>query len=436
MTRFHRLARPTALAERDGHMELPPRRVDSAEGPARCDYCIVTETFPPEINGAAMTLGRLAQGLRARGHGVSIVRPRRADLDGRHPVGEPPQMLVPGAPVPGYRGVRVGWPACRRLQARWRARRPDAVYVATPGPLGWAAVRAARRLGIPVFSGFHTNFPGYARHYRAGWLTRSIVVWLRSFHNRTRGTLVPSADLLARLREAGFENLALLGRGVDHDLFSPARRQATLRARWGVSSEGLAALYVGRIAAEKNVGLAIEAYRAMQWMGPVERLVVVGDGPLRAALERAHPDVLFCGTQTGLALAEHYASADVFLFPSETETFGNVVLEAMASGLVVVAYDYAAAHAHLRPSEAGMVVPYGDAPAFVEAAVAVGLTTPSSLAHMRELARAHACWLDWDAVVGRFEAFLAGVGAALEPVTSRQGPRIGGAAVRAGAGAI
>jgi glycosyltransferase involved in cell wall biosynthesis len=431
---LHSLARPEAVARPDVDASIP--RAESTETPVRRDYCIVTETYPPEINGAAMTLGRLAQGLRARGHAVSIVRPRRPEIDGRDGVEELWEMLVPGAPVPGYRGVRMGWPAWRRLEGRWRARRPDAVYVATPGPLGWAAVRAARRLGLPVFSGFHTNFPGYARHYRAGWLTRSVAAGLRSFHNRTRGTLVPSADLLARLREAGFENLALLGRGVDHDLFSPARRQTALRARWGVSSNGLVALYVGRIAAEKNVDLAIEAYGAMQRMSPVERLVVVGDGPLRVALESAHPDVTFCGTQKGVTLAEHYASADVFLFPSETETFGNVVLEAMASGLVVVAYDYAAAHAHLRPSDAGIVVPCGEARAFVDAAVALASAAPSALERMRERARTHACWLDWGSVVDRFEAFLAGAGTALEPVRSRQGPRVGGAAVRAGAGAV
>jgi len=395
----------------------------------------VTETYPPEVNGAAMTLGRLAKGLRARGHAVSIVRPRRPELDERHRIGEPMEMLVAGAPVPGYRGIRVGWPAWRRLEMRWRAQRPDAVYVATPGPLGWAAVRAARRLGIPVFSGFHTNFPGYARHYRAGWLARSVAAGLRAFHNRTRGTLVPSADLLGRLRDAGFENLALLGRGVDHELFSPVRRRAERRKQWGVSPGGLVALYVGRIAAEKNVGLAIDAYRAMQRTAPLERLVVVGDGPLRADLESAHPDVLFCGTQTGVTLGEHYASADLFLFPSETETFGNVVLEAMASGLAVVAYDYAAAHAHLRPSIAGMVVPCGRPAAFVEAAVALAMTAPPTIARMRERARAHACWLDWDGVVDRFEAFLAGAGAALQIATSRPGPRVGGAAVRAGAGA-
>ncbi len=367
-------------------------------------YCIVTETYPPEINGVAMTLGRLTAALRARGHVVSVVRPRPV-LRWRDASGEPGTTLVPGAPMPGYPGVRLGWPAGRRLRRAWTARRPEAVYVATPGPLGWAAVGAARRLGIPVFSGYHTNFPDYARHYGARWLARAIGAGLRQFHNRTAGTLAPSVDLMGRLRAAGFENLTLLGRGVDCRLFDPGRRDASLRARWGVGIDELVALYVGRIAAEKNVGLAIDAFRAMRRAGLARRLVVVGDGPIRATLQAAHPDVLFCGALTGVPLAAHYASADIFLFPSETETFGNVVLEAMASGLAVVAYDYAAAGAHLRTGESGVLVPRGEVRAFIQAAVAAA-AEPTTLARMRRRAREVALGLDWETVVDAFEAFL------------------------------
>jgi glycosyltransferase involved in cell wall biosynthesis len=170
----------------------------------------------------------------------------------------------------------------------------------------------------------------------------------------------------------------------------------------------LVALYVGRIAAEKNIGLAIEAFRSMHEAGPVGRLVVVGDGPLRAALESANPDIVFAGIQTGPALAAHYASADVFLFPSVTETFGNVVLEAMASGLVVVAYDYAAARAHLRAGLTGVVVPRGDRDGFVAAARALA-QDPGSVSGLRSNARAHALQCDWDTVVDRLEALLARV---------------------------
>jgi Glycosyltransferase Family 4 len=168
-----------------------------AETPVRRDFCIVTETYAPEINGVAMTLTRLVEGLGRRGHSVAIVRPRRPGLDPRGPR-ETEVTLVPGAPVPGYRGVRVGWPVARRLRARWTVRRPDAVYVATPGPLGWAAVHAARRLGLPVLSGFHTDFPRYARHYRAGWLARGLGGYLRRLHNQTRATIIWGGFLAVR----------------------------------------------------------------------------------------------------------------------------------------------------------------------------------------------------------------------------------------------
>ncbi len=281
--------------------------------------------------------------------------------------------------------------------------------MATEGPLGWSAVSIARRLGIPAFSGFHTNFPGYARHYRAGWLRPVVFRYLRTFHNRTAGTFVASVDLGDRLRAAGFENLALLGRGVDSELFTPERRSAALRRSWGLGEDDLAVLYVGRVAAEKNIGLAVDAYRAMQRSSGSPRFVIVGDGPLRGALQRAHPDLVFCGMRTGTQLATCYASADVFLFPSETETFGNVTLEAMASGLVVVAYDYAAAGMHITHGETGVLARCGASAAFMEGAATLA-RSPRSLERMRREARLHAISVDWQRVVSRFETLLTSEG--------------------------
>jgi glycosyltransferase involved in cell wall biosynthesis len=178
-----------------------------------------------------------------------------------------------------------------------------------------------------------------------------------------------------------------------------------LRRAWGVPDDEPIVIYVGRLAPEKNIDVAIAAYRAMQRQQPSLRFVLVGDGPRRAALEQAHPDLVFCGAQTGERLAAHYASADVFLFPSETETFGNVTLEALASGLVVVAYDYAAARMHIEPDETGTLVPFGDPDAFVDAAVAL-LRSPERLARMRRGARESVARLSWDRVVERFEALM------------------------------
>src|SRR5262245_50042144 len=255
-----------------GHVDA--RRRDEAH-----HVCVVTETFPPEVNGVAFTLARLVDGLRSRGHLVSIVRPQQGPRDLTAPC-QSMLTLVRGVPLPSYRSLRIGWPATRVLCHQWRRRRPDVIYVATEGPLGWSAIGAARRLGIPVLSGFHTNFHTYAKYYRAGWLRRPIAGYLRWLHNRTAGTCVPSDDLRDRLHAEGFRRLHLLERGVDASLFPPARRSPALRGAWGVGDGDLVVLSVGRLASEKNVELAVRTYRSMQGIPGVRRFVMVGEGPL------------------------------------------------------------------------------------------------------------------------------------------------------------
>ena len=364
--------------------------------------CIVTETYPPEVNGVALTLARLVHGLLARGHAVSVVRPRRWMSDDPQPDQDIPHgptvTVVHGVPFPGYKGLHIGLPANRQLQDSWTQDRPDAVYVATEGPLGWSAVRVAQQLQIPILSGFHTNFHSYSEYYRLGWLEAVILRYLRTFHNRTRGTLVPSDDLRDRLQAQGFHNVRVLSRGIDSQRFTPQRRSSALRSHWGVSSDDLAVLYVGRLAPEKNLDLAIHAYRAMQQGNTTLKFILVGDGPLLARLQKDHPDLVFCGVQTGERLAAHYASADIFLFPSHTETFGNVTLEAMASGLAVVAYDYAAAKMHISHNKTGLLVPYGDALAFIDAAAKIA-RTPQLLSQIRGQVRPYAAALTWPRIV-------------------------------------
>jgi glycosyltransferase involved in cell wall biosynthesis len=374
---------------------------------SRRRFCIVTDTYPPEINGVALTLARLVEGLRLLGHAVSVVRPRQRAGDAKEYGDHSTDTLVPGLPLLGYKGVRFGLPAGAMLDRCWSHCSPDVVYVATEGPLGWSAVSAARRLGIRVFSGFHTNFDGYARHYHADWLRPLIVRYLEKLHNRTDGTLVASHDLRERLCAIGIRNLSVLGRGVDSGLFNPGRRSAAVRRAWRASEQDRVALYVGRIAPEKNLALAIEAYRAMQKVTGSVKFVIIGDGPLRANLQAKHPDLIFCGVHTGEELAKRYASADIFLFPSETETFGNVTLEAMASGLAVVAFNYAAAQAHIVNGKNGVLVPKGNSRAFVEAVAGLADQT-QRLAEIGRLARASAVALDWQRVVEKFAALLIG----------------------------
>jgi glycosyltransferase involved in cell wall biosynthesis len=317
-------------------------------------------------------------------------------------------MLVAGVRLPGYRGLQIGLPAGVALRAAWARRRPDAVYVATEGPLGWSALRAGAALGVPVYSGFHTNFHTYVGHYRAGWLRQAVAGYLRHFHNASAGTLVSTECLRAELAAAGFRNLGVMGRGVDRHRFDPAHRSIALRESWGASEDDRVVLHVGRLAAEKNVTLAIEAYGAMRRVSPRLRFVLVGDGPLGPALRRDHADLVFAGFRTGDDLAAHYASADVFLFPSETETFGNVTLEAMASGLAVIAYDYAAARVHIEDGVNGLTVRTGDRQGFRAAAVRLA-REPELVAPIRRRARAAMEAVDWAHVVERFERLLTGV---------------------------
>ena len=375
--------------------------------PEQRHICIVTESYPPEINGVALTVARLAEGLRLQGYAVSVVRPRQPGFDRRGADDDPEGVLVRGMPLPGYQGLRFGLPAAGLLRRRWKRHRPMVVYIATEGPLGWSASRAARGLSIPAFSGFHTNFHTYAKHYHAGWLHSLITCYLRAFHNRTAGTIVAGSDLRDQLQACGIKNASILGRGVDSGLFHPGRRCSELRRQWGAADRDKVAIYVGRLAPEKNLGLAFRAYRAMRQENNAVKFVVVGDGPEGVTLQRKHADVIFCGLQTGKELARHYALADVFLFPSETETFGNVTLEAMASALVVVAYDYAAAHVHIVHGESGLLIPCGEPRTFIDTAARIA-REPPSVFHIRSHARDYAATLDWQRVFERFAVLLLG----------------------------
>lgn len=362
-------------------------------------FAIVTETYPPEVNGVALTVQGLETGLRQRGHEVSVVRPRQPDDAGE----VDDTLLVRGARLPRYPGLKFGLPATRRLVALWKDNPPDALYVATEGPLGWSALRAARRLGIPVATGFHTRFDEYMRDYGARFLQPTALRWMRHFHNGADATLVPTRELAGFLQSQGFRHVVRLARAVDARHFSPSRRDDALRAVWGLGPDDVAVIYVGRIAAEKNLDLSIRAFRAIQETRPTAKFVWVGDGPLRERLAQEHPDFLFCGVQRGDALARHFASGDLFLFSSHSETFGNVTLEAMASGVPVVAFDYGAAREHLVDGLHGAAVQNDED--FLAAALRLATDAPLRRAQGQAASRAmHA--LHPDQVAADFDALL------------------------------
>lgn len=365
----------------------------------------VTDTYSPQANGVATTLERLVNGLRDRGHSVDIIRPAVLACDDEG-------LRVPSVGLPGYKEVRFGFPMKLILQSRWFKNRPDVIYVATETPLGASAISAARVLGIPVASGFHTNFQQYVAHYQMPLLEKATLKYLRRLHNRSSCTFVPSRDVIDDLDAKGFENLQLLPKGVDTRLFSPKKRSAALRREWGASERSLVGLYVGRMAAEKNLPLVVEAFLEIQKRFPDFRGVLVGDGPKLAEVRKQHPQFIYAGVRRGEDLAEHYASADLFLFPSITETFGNVTMEALASGLAVVAYDYAAARQHIVNGENGFAVPFDQSEAFLSRALEAA---QSDLHEIRKNARSSARKVRWKKVVKRFEKQLMNLSAD-EPV--------------------
>lgn len=364
---------------------------------------IVTETYPPEVNGVAMTLHRISGELKRQGHQVDIVRPRQSS-EAQNATYED-TLIVAGLPLPGYDGLRFGLPSRTRLRRHWKEKRPDIIYAATEGPLGQSAIKAAEDLNIPVVSGFHTNFHEYMKHYKLPILEKMVQGFLRKTHNKTRRTFAPSKDVITKLDAMGIQGTRLLGRGVDTGLFNPKKRDAELRQRWGVGEDGIVAIFVSRLAAEKNIPLAAKAFEAIQSRLPKVACVFVGDGPERARLEKAHPAFIFSGMQQGEDLARHYASGDIFIFPSITETFGNVVTEAMASGLVTLAYDYAAPRRFIQDHGNGFLANYDDENDFL-ASVDRAVDVLEEWSSIRAAARKTAETLGWDGIVRDFAAEL------------------------------
>lgn len=363
-------------------MPLPPAFIDneslrtlSAKRMSPMKVSFVSETWLPEINGVTHTLSQLAQYLYEQRYTLQLVRPM--PKDGSHEDRVVEELQVKAIPVKDYEGVNIGWVPPRELRQFWRAHRPDVVYIATEGPLGMVALRVARQLRLPVVSGFHTNFDQYSRHYLWLRIVRPFVgAFLKRFHNRTLITLVPTQQQAERMTVQGYRNVKVMGRGLDHGRFSPQHRDNALREEWGATPDTVVVMYTGRLAVEKNISLLIASLQALHEQYPDQIAVIVGDGPMRESIEQAVPWAHFVGFQQNEALARYYASGDIFLFPSLSETFGNVVTEAMSSGLCVVAFDYAAAGELIENGVSGFVVPCGNEHAFVSTLLSINKTLP------------------------------------------------------------
>lgn len=361
----------------------------------------VTETYPPEINGVARTLQRMCHGLVSLGHKIYLARPKQKGVktwDTQVTL----DCWTSGFPLLGYPGLQIGLPAGRQIRHILNNHAIDVAYIATEGPLGRSALKLCRECKIPVLSGMHTNFHEYSNHYGAGIFAPLVIAELRRFHNKCHGTLVPTKAMANKLAQKGFERLHVWPRGVDTRAFNPKHRRQDLRQRWELGGGGLAVLYVGRLAPEKNINLAFDAFQAIKKDQPTARFILVGDGPDKAQLQQTHPDALFAGIKVGQELAEYYASGDLFLFPSLTETFGNVVLEALASGLAVVSFDRAAAGELIEHGKSGMLVPTDKPALFIQQANALA-GQPGLVGQLKCHATATAAQQGWNRITHYLE---------------------------------
>ena len=375
---------------------------------------LVTETYAPQVNGVSRTLGQLVRHLEAAGDEVQVIhpdygQPRRRDHD----------LLVTTRALPFYQEVGVPLPPFGRVHRAIDAFRPDLIHIATEATLGLSALRHATRRGLPTVSSFHTNFDMYGVHYGLGWATNGIWRYLRWFHNRTLETYVPSRPTIADLERRGFERLVLWPRGVDATSFRPDRPgRDRVREALGFGPDDVVIAHVSRLAVEKNVDYLADALDEVRRARSNVRFLFVGDGPARGDLERRMgPEARFVGYRTGDDLADHYAAADLFAFASRTETFGNVVLEALASGLPAVALREGGVADIIRPGETGILLD-PDAPPARMAHALIGLTDDALLRRsLAEAARSYALDQTWDAIMGQLrEHYLTIADPALTPV--------------------
>jgi glycosyltransferase involved in cell wall biosynthesis len=367
---------------------------------------LCTDTYAPQVNGVARTLERLVQAVEARGGVVQVLTVDDPDA------GPDPRLeRIPSLPFWAYPQLRVAAPAVRAARRALEAFGPTLVHAATPFGVGLGARQAARQLGLPLVTSYHTHFTAYLRHYKFEALDSVSWPFLRWFHNSGRRTYAPTETVRRELLAQGFERTAVWGRGVDPQRFSPGHRSAAWRAQWGVGPQERVVLYVGRLAPEKGIDVALAAVAQAQAARPGRlRFVVVGDGPAEARVRAQAPaGTVFTGRLTGAALSAAYASADLFVFPSETETFGNVVLEALASGLAVVAPDVGPTLEFAHPGTAA-VYRAGDAASLATQLLALE-ADDTARARLGQAGRAEALRHDWDAI---FDALVADYRAAAD----------------------
>ncbi len=384
----------------------PSSAPPSRQPPLR--VALVTGSYNYIADGVALTLNRMVGYMESHGVEVLVFAPV-----GPRPAFAHKGEVVPVASIaaPGrgeYRGA-LGLP--RGPRERLIAFKPDILHIATPDILGHAAQRLGRRMGWTTVASYHTRFETYLKYYGLGVLTPALTGLVRRFYNACREIYVPSSSMIDVLKAEGVTApLQLWPRGIDTERFTPLARSQAWRTERGIAPDDIVVTFVSRLVREKRVAEVADVFARLRRAGIPHKALFVGDGPERAFLEREVPGALFEGHLAGDDLPRAYASADVFLFPSDTETFGNVTLEAMASGLPTVCADATGSRSLVDAGVTGFLAAVGDADTLYES-VARLVTDADLRRRMGQAARARSLSFSWDqamsGLLARYEA-LAG----------------------------
>ncbi|WP_457651699.1 glycosyltransferase family 4 protein [Rhodocaloribacter sp.] len=377
-----------------------PGGEDAPETPRR--IALFSGAYNHIADGVSLTLNRLVRYLEDRGAEVEVFAPTVDHPPIQH---EGTLIPIPSFALPGRSEYRVSLGLSRTARRALRLFNPTLFHVATPDALGLHAMRMALLWKTPIVSSYHTHFSSYLKFYNIEWLDRPIWVWLRWYYRRCAHLYVPTPAMVDVLKAQGVHaNFRLWPRGVDTTLFHPSRRSLEWRRSLGIADDEVVVSFISRLVWEKGPDVYARVIEGMKARGIRHRSLIVGDGPAREALEAQLPETIFTGYLSGESLARAYASSDVFVFPSATETFGNVTLEAMASGLPSVCADAPGSNSLVRHGETGYLAETDRADIFLEYVTNL-VEDPELRRQMGQAALARAQSFDWDAVMSRMLAY-------------------------------
>lgn len=365
---------------------------------------LFTSAYSYIVDGVSLTLNRLVAFLEDHGADVLVFAPTIPDppIEAAGTFDPVRSIAAPGRPE--YRVAGILSVSQRKRLGDFR---PDLIHIATPDILGLYGLRMARRMKVPVVTSYHTHFTSYLAYYRLG-VFESVLWWyLRAYYNRVQHVYVPTPTMATLLGRHGIrDGVRLWPRGVETDRFNPRERDTAWRRSQGFADDDVVISFVSRLVAEKGLDVFAETLGELDRLGVRYRTLVVGDGPVRGDLESRLPDARFVGHLEGHDLARAYASSDVFVFPSLTETFGNVTLEAMASGLPTVCADAPGSDALVRAGRTGYLVDGTDQGEFARR-IATLVDDPDLRHRMGLAAREEAERYAWPVVLGRIAAYYA-----------------------------